>query len=278
MGGIGKTQTALEYVYTNRNSYARIYWIAGVDQASLLSGYQQIAIKAGLKSLLNLKPVQIADGVLSWLGHEQSWLIVIDNLDDINIAVGLLPQTGSLQHTLITTRNRNAAGIPAEGLEIPILNSADSVELLRTLSGITIRSNSLESEQATYIVRELGYLPLGIAQAAAYVREVAGDFDSFLDDYQTIRREIYKWVPQGNRSYPYSVATTWLMSFNIVRNNNSQAAELLQLLSFLNPDGILIDFLQSEAEALQKDLQKVVSNEIELSKALIELEKFSLLK
>ena len=49
MGGIGKTQTALEYVYTNRDSYERIYWITAVDQASLLSGYQKIAIKAGLK-------------------------------------------------------------------------------------------------------------------------------------------------------------------------------------------------------------------------------------
>src|SRR5215471_8979122 len=67
MGGIGKTQTALEYVYTNRLSYARIYWITAVDQASLLSGYQKIAIKAGLKSLFNLKPVEIAEGVLSWL-------------------------------------------------------------------------------------------------------------------------------------------------------------------------------------------------------------------
>src|SRR5271163_1540857 len=50
MGGIGKTQTAIEYVYSNRDTYKRIYWITGVDQASLLSGYQKIAEIAGLKS------------------------------------------------------------------------------------------------------------------------------------------------------------------------------------------------------------------------------------
>ena len=109
MGGIGKTQTALEYVYTNRDSYERIYWITAVDQASLLSGYQKIAIKAGLKALLNLKPVEIAEGVLSWLRQEQSWLIVIDNLDDIDVATGFLPQNGPHKHTLITTRNPNSA-------------------------------------------------------------------------------------------------------------------------------------------------------------------------
>src|SRR5208282_683426 len=37
MGGIGKTQTALEYVYTNKDCYDRIYWVTAVDQASLLS-------------------------------------------------------------------------------------------------------------------------------------------------------------------------------------------------------------------------------------------------
>src|SRR5271170_8143837 len=53
MGGVGKTQIALEYVYSNRDSYKRIYWITSVNKASLLSGYQKIAAKAGLNSLLN---------------------------------------------------------------------------------------------------------------------------------------------------------------------------------------------------------------------------------
>ena len=77
MGGIGKTQIALEYVYANRDSYERIYWIRAVDQASLLSGYQEIAIKAGLKTLLNLKPMDIAEGVSSWLSREKVgyWLL-----------------------------------------------------------------------------------------------------------------------------------------------------------------------------------------------------------
>src|SRR5208282_2765431 len=91
-------------------------------------------------------------------------------------------------------------------------------------------------------------------------------------------KELHKWVPKGNRQYPHSVATTWFLSFNIVRENHPQAAELFQLLSFLNPDGIVIDFLRDGAEVLQDDLRQVVSNQIDMSKALIELEKFSLLK
>jgi len=68
------------------------------------------------------------------------------------------------------------------------------------------------------------------------------------------------------------------MSFDIVRKYHPQAAQLFQILSFLNPDVILIDFLQSGVNALSNDLQQVVSSRIDLARALIELEKFSLLK
>ena len=278
MGGIGKTQTALEYVYTNRDSYDRVYWITAVDQASLLSGYLKIATMAGLKTQLHPNPVEIAKGVLSWLHQKDSWLIVIDNLDDIDVATGFLPQNGLRKHTLITTRNPNSTGIPAEGLEVPLLDTADSIELLSTLSNIEIIPNSHESVQASQIVEELGHLPLGIEQAAAYVREVAGNFAIFLDDYHENHKDVHQWVAQGYRQYSHSIATTWFMSFNIVRKTNPRAATLFQILSFLNPDGVLIGFLQSAIKGFPDDLQEVMSSRINISKALIELEKFSLLK
>ena len=278
MGGIGKTQTALEYVYSHRNAYKRIYWITAVDQASLLSGYQEIAQKAGIKGLISLEPVQIAKNMLTWLRQEESWLLVIDNLDGINVVFGYLPENGPQKHTLITTRNPNSNGIPAEGLEVPLLDVVDSIDLLSTLSHIDIVENSVESVQAAQIVEQLGCLPLAIEQAAAFVREIAGDFATFLDDYQKNHQDVHQWVPHGYRSYPYSVATTWFMSFNIVQKNHPRAAKLFQVLSFLNPDGVLIDFLQSGIEGLPIDLQAMVASRMDLSKALLELERFSLLK
>jgi tetratricopeptide (TPR) repeat protein len=279
LGGIGKTQTALAYLYSNRACYDSIFWISGISQASLLTDFQRIAILTKCDhDNINTDPFQYVKKVHDWLNAQISWLLVIDNLDDINVINGFLPMNDCQKHTLITTRNPNSTGIPAQGLEVPLLTPEDSVNLLSSLSNIAIVANSPEREQANQIVHELGFLPLGIEQAAAYVREVAGDFATFLNHYQENRKDVYQWMPQGNRSYAHSVATTWLMSFNIVRSNNSLAAELFQLLSFFNPDGILIDFLQSGVEALQEDLRKVVSNRIDMSKALMELERFSLLK
>src|SRR5579871_2891139 len=95
MGGIGKTQCALGYVYANRDVYDRIYWIPAVDRTSLLSGYQTIAKAARLRFLQNTGSDEIANEVLLWLRQQSNWLLVIDNLDDIDVAHDLLPENGS---------------------------------------------------------------------------------------------------------------------------------------------------------------------------------------
>ena len=275
MGGIGKTQCALGYVYANRDVYDRIYWITAVDRTSLLSGYQSIAKAARLHYLQNASSTEIADAVLSWLRQQQSWLLVIDNLDDIQVANSLLPENGSQKHTIITTRNPNAKGIPAEPLEVPLLNADDSIDLLSTLSDITVQPDSAEEHQAAEIVQKLGYLPLAIEQAAAYVREVTADFSAFLEEYERNHKKLHMWVPAGNRQYPNSIATTWSMSFSLLQK---YPVKLLRLFSFLNPDGILIAFLVSGAEALEDDLRHIIVDQSEMATALLELEKFSLIK
>ena len=68
------------------------------------------------------------------------------------------------------------------------------------------------------------------------------------------------------------------MSFNIIRKNNPQTAEIFRLLSFLNPDNILIDFLQSGAVVFENNLRQIILNQIRMYNVLIEPEKFSLLK
>ena len=289
LGGIGKTQVALEFIYRYQSSYSRIYWISAVSQKSLLDGYEKIAKRAEINIPPDSKPIEIADRVLSWLRKTQNWLLVIDNLDDIdvlstrnlniqNIVGTLLPQPGPQQHTLITTRNCHADNIPAQSVEVSLFDRSESIELLASLSNIPVLSEATELESAEKIVYELGYLPLAIVQAAAYIKEVTKSFGSFLEQYHTHRSDLHRWIPQGLRPYSYSVATTWSMSFEVVRTRNPQGAELFQLLSFLNPDGVRIDFLQSGLAALQNDVRQVLSNQIDMAKALIELEKFSLLK
>ena len=275
MGGIGKTQCTLEYVYANEAKYERIYWLSGVDQAALLSGYQKIAKRVGLPKLQS--PKENAEAVLSWLRREKNWLIVVDNLDDIKVADGLLPENAPENHTIITTRNPNTIGIPAEPLEVPVFGAEDAVELLLTLSGITVQRKSVEETEASNIVKTLGYLPLAIEQAASYIREVTGNLLTFSQEYSENHRDILRRKPEDNRPYPYSIATTWAMALKVVQRDK-RTTIFLRLLAYLNPDGILIDFLIAGKDGLGKKLRKIISDRGEMATAITDLEKFSLVK
>src|SRR5436190_18924623 len=85
LGGVGKTQLALEYAYAHQSDYNYVFWISAVDQARLLSGFCDIA-KVGLHAMPGKSPVDIAKSVLEWLRNlSDKWLLVIDNLDDITL-------------------------------------------------------------------------------------------------------------------------------------------------------------------------------------------------
>src|ERR1700737_1041054 len=131
LGGVGKTQIAIEYVYRHKEQYSDIYWIGASDQTGLLSGFQDIERTTHcLQNSGNLKPTEVAQRVCSWLRQHHNWLLIIDNLDDISVADSYLSQILDSGHTLITTRNPNAPDIAAKGLEIPLLGASEAVDLL----------------------------------------------------------------------------------------------------------------------------------------------------
>ena len=276
MGGVGKTQTAIAYVYANQDKYDRIYWISAASEATLLSGFQEIGSRTGCAPAnANSDPKEVATIVRAWLQTQDNWLVVIDNLDQIDIIKDYLPDRGSRKHTLITTRNPDAKGIPARGLEVVIPDVDDSIEMLCTLAEMDLEAHKDEARQ---VVEELGCLPLAIDQAASYVRTVTKSFSLFLDGYQKRRSEIHKWVPKGNRQYSYSVANTWSVSFKYLQDVQPITAKLFQVLSFLNPDSILVDFIIAASAAFENDVREFVRDFVKFTEALLSLESLSLIK
>src|SRR5437762_5773662 len=93
LGGVGKTQLALEYAYTHQSVYNSVFWISAVDQPRLLSGFGDIA-RVCQHAILGKSPVDIAKSVLEWLCNlSDKWLLVIDNLDVITLIKDYLPST-----------------------------------------------------------------------------------------------------------------------------------------------------------------------------------------
>jgi tetratricopeptide (TPR) repeat protein len=280
LGGVGKTQLAIEYVVTHEHHYTGIYWITAVDQTGLFSGFQKIAAETGCATT-ELKPSELAREVLKWLGKQSGWLLVLDNLDDLSVAGNYLPRlrVGG-GHLLITTRDPNAIGIPAEGLEVGVLDVHDAKALLLLRSNLQIdnipRKQDIENE-AIQIVEMLGFLALAIEQAAAYIREELKDIFKFMNVYSSHRKELHSRRMRGNWDYRWEVATTWLLSFEEIKKRNMDAARLLRLFAFLNPDGILVEFLEAGKDGVP-EICALIGDSFLLNKALGELERFSLIR
>ena len=210
---------------------------------------------------------------------KENWLLVIDNLDQIEVIDKYLPEHSSGRHTLITTRNSYYDHIPAKGLKVGELEVEDATKLLLTRSNIGPAGETPEAKAvAAEIVEELGCLALAIEQAAAYIREASRDLFNFLPSYRKDRKSHHSRLSKGNRGYyAGSVSTTWHLSFQQIGKNNKDASKLLRLLSFLNPDGILTDFLKAGEEGLDAERREIISDDDRFSEALGELERFSLI-
>jgi hypothetical protein len=131
MGGVGKTQVAIEYVVKYKGSYNAVFWITATDLASLLLGFQQIATQTDCGGSVPLDADSVAEEVLKWLMKQRCWLLVLDNVDDISVVREYLPDVSSgNRHILLTTRNRDAIGIPAEGLEVDVFDSEAAADML----------------------------------------------------------------------------------------------------------------------------------------------------
>jgi tetratricopeptide (TPR) repeat protein len=283
LGGVGKTQTAIEYVVTQRSKYDSIFWITAADSSGLLLGFQEIAKLTGCASPIDGGDSrEVATQVIRWLGDQARWLLVLDNLDDVEVVKHSLPDTINGGHTLITTRNPFTLSIPAQGLEVPVLDDGSATELLLERAEIDYDDESVLA--ASRVVKELGSLPLAIDQAAAYIREQLNrDISQFMTIYARHRKQFLNKIPGGNWDYHSEnryrvVATTWRLCLDAVEDRSKDAAQLLRLFAFMNPDGILLEFLKAGTSSLPVVLQELIQNSFAFNDALRDLQMFSLIQ
>ena len=253
--------------------------------------YIKIVKEVKIKIPENSQCIDIAMSILFWFGQNENWLLIIDNLDDINvifinnldlqniIIILLSMKLNSRRQTLIIIRNPNIDNISIQILKILLFDKSELIDIFSFLFNISVLLKSVESEYAEKIVKELDYLSLIIMQIAVYIKIVQSDtFSKFLKHYVDHRSWMNKWFPLESRSYSYTVTITWQMSFNTVYNANPITTKFFQLLTFFNSNDSLIEFLRMNTLIMNEDLQILLSDEFELPQVLLRLETFSLLK
>lgn len=228
LGGVGKTQLALEYAYRYANEYDAVWWLRAEKSETLSADYAALAKPLNLLEKYGDKDEGIR-AVKQWLDHNIGWLLIFDNAQSLFQIYGYLPQS-NMGHVLVTSRNPDWEGI-ASSFKVVVFDFNESMKYL------CMRTGQNDWNTAKALAEELGHLPLALAQAASYIISV----ESSLADYLALyRQHRHKLLAKGKASvdYPHTVATTWEISFQHIKQQSQHAADLLNLCAFLPPDNI----------------------------------------
>jgi hypothetical protein len=242
LGGIGKTQLAVEYAYRAAAQYQMVFWIHAETLETLVSGYTNLARALNLPEKDVPDQQVLIEAVRRWLQTHREWLLILDNADDLTLLVSFLPPTYG-GRVLITTRAQ-ATGRFAQRLEIPLLtNEEGGLLLLRRAGMLAQQGHAIEAPQelllqARHISKELGDLPLALDQAGAYIEETGCSLQGYRQQYGQRQAILLAQRGQLNIDHPEAVATTWSLSFEKIAQASPMAAQVLRLCAFLAPDAI----------------------------------------
>lgn len=207
MGGIGKTQTAIEYAYRyfyDQSAYEWVFWIKADTDLNLATDIGGLADKLELPGAADRKLDEKVAAVLHWLETTDRWLLIFDNADRPELVKPYRPRNPN-GRILLTSRAQvfDRVGI-AEPIEVQDMGAAEAIEFLfkrtdRQLSPSPLLPTSLsphspdteaERKAAAELAQELGYLPLALEQAGAFIYQKKLRFGQYLQLYRQRRLEL----------------------------------------------------------------------------------------
>src|SRR5262245_32663933 len=143
LGGIGKTQTALEYAYQNRESYKVVLWAKARSRESLVADYVTMARRLNLPEKNAQDESEAAGAVKRWLENNDGWLLILDNADELEMAGEFIPSSDT-GHVLLTTRAQNIGTVAVRNAVKKMEPQEGALFLLRR-TGKLEKGESLES-------------------------------------------------------------------------------------------------------------------------------------
>jgi hypothetical protein len=155
MGGVGKTQTVIEYAYRHAACYDVVWWV-NAERAAVVGGqFTALGQELGL-------PALTGDDAVAAVGRElrgrDRWLLIFDNAEDPAQIRSLLP--GGAGDVLITTRRGGFRSLGTVlDLDVHPGVAADLNDVGQALSDLSRPAEALPLQERALRIDEAAYGP-----------------------------------------------------------------------------------------------------------------------
>jgi tetratricopeptide (TPR) repeat protein len=283
LGGIGKTQIAVEFAFRYHDEYRAVLWARADSRESLFQDFVVIATLLHLPEKDEQDQNITVEAVKRWLDTHDQWLLILDNVDNVSLIHNVLPSEAN-GHILLTTRSQ-LLGTIAQNVKVEHLGLEDGTLFLLKRAGLLALNATLgqvavapDRAAAEKLVQALDGLPLALDQAGAYINETGCGVSGYLERYHVYRARLLKKRGTMVTDYPETVATTWSLSFEKVYEINPVATELLNFCAFLHPDAIPEELITEGAPYLGPKLRTLASDLIAFDEVMEALRAYSLIQ
>ncbi|WP_043621619.1 FxSxx-COOH system tetratricopeptide repeat protein [Nonomuraea candida] len=270
LGGVGKTQMAIEFAYRFRDSYDVVWWIPADQPGLVRATLAQLAPKLGVPDATTAGIEDAANGVLEALRRGEPydrWLLIFDNADEPEDFSELIPPGPG--DVLVTSRNHRWASV-YETIPVDVFTRKESKEFLAK------RVPSVTDKEADQLAEVLGDLPLALEQAAALQVETGMSARDYLALFEQGASTLLK---EGKpREYPWSMTRAWELSVTKLKEHLPGAMELLRCCAFFGPEPIPRDVFRPVKGPVRPELAELLKTPIRLSRAIATLARYALVR
>jgi len=267
MGGIGKTQLALQFAIQQSDNYDLIWWLRAEDPSLLSVDFASLSEPLQIKGAQAMDRDRLMVEILSVLNKRDDWMLIFDNADAPTSIAQFLPNKGG--KVLITSQNQNWREV-ADVIPVSLFSPDESLQFIQQRTGLT------EAEQSIQLAFLLGHLPVALTQATSFISEAGISISEYNELFIKHAKVLYEDTPSINEQSK-SLLTTLELSLNRLQSFSPLSISILKVIAFFSPYLIPKRLLRI-AFFLLTDEEVDAKSDLEFIKAVGSLSKFSLIE